>query len=63
MIAGKRRSPLNWIRTTLARLNFVAVGSGKGVVTIEQLVLKDAKGNRISYQITPQKYEITEEKK
>jgi hypothetical protein len=62
MLAGKRRSPLNWMQTTLARLNFVAVGSGEGVVTIEQLILKDAKGNRIPYQITPRKYQITEGK-
>jgi hypothetical protein len=59
MIAGQRRSPLNWIQTTLARLNFVAVGSGEGEVTIERMTLKDSKGKEISYQLTPLKYQIT----
>jgi hypothetical protein len=62
-ITGIRRSPLSWIQTTLARLNFVAVGPGEGVVAIKRLVLRNSKGNAIPYQLTPQKYQITEEKK
>lgn len=63
LISGKRNSPINWARTTMARLNFVATGSGETTVNLTNIVLKDAKGNSVSYQFTPIKYQITEEKK
>jgi hypothetical protein len=63
LISGKRSAPLNWTLTTLARFNFVALGSGNCEVKITKIKLKDAKGNLVSSQFIPFKNQIMEEKK
>jgi hypothetical protein len=63
LITGKRSFPVNWAQTTLARLNFVTLGSGTATVNITKMVLKDAQGKEVPYQFTPFKYQIMEEKK
>jgi hypothetical protein len=62
-ISGCRAISFNGDKTSLVQLNFMAVGEGKGVIRVDKLVIHDSYGKEIPYEITPVKYQITEEKR
>jgi hypothetical protein len=56
-----RDTPFTGEKTTLFRLNFIAIGSGEGRIQLEELKLMDAKSIEITNHFTNQKYRIEEE--